>query len=45
MNSMRIVNGLVVDGTGKPAFHGEVAIEGDRIVSVEPLAPAADLSS
>ena len=44
MNSMRIVNGLVVDGTGKPAFHGEVAIEGDRIVSVEPSAPAADPS-
>jgi len=29
-------NGLVVDGTGKPAFHGTVVAEGDRIRDVVP---------
>lgn len=31
-----IRNGLVVDGTGAPAERADVAIEGDRIVAVEP---------
>jgi imidazolonepropionase-like amidohydrolase len=33
--------GLVVDGTGAPPFHGDVAIHGDRIVRVSrtPLDP------
>ncbi len=30
-----IRNGLVVDGTGAPSRHGDVVIEGDRIVAVE----------
>ncbi len=29
-----IKNGRVVDGTGRPAFHGDVAIKGKRIVEV-----------
>jgi len=30
----------IVDGTGNPWFHGDVAIEGDRIAQVGPLAAA-----
>ena len=30
-----IKNGLVVDGTGAPAFPADVVVEGDRIASVE----------
>ena len=29
-----IKNGFVVDGSGKPGFHGDVVVEGDRIVDV-----------
>ena len=29
-----IKNGLIVDGTGKPAFPGDVVVEGDRIVDI-----------
>ena len=29
-----IRNGKIVDGTGNPWFHGDVAIRGDRIVAV-----------
>jgi N-acyl-D-amino-acid deacylase len=36
-----IQNGLVVDGTGKPAFKADVAIERDRIVDVGPLGGAS----
>ncbi len=32
-------NGLVVDGTGAPARHGDVAIEGDRIVAIGSALP------
>ena len=32
--SLVLKNGLVVDGTGGPAFEGDVAIEGDRIAAV-----------
>jgi N-acyl-D-aspartate/D-glutamate deacylase len=31
--------GRIVDGTGNPWFHGDVAIRGDRIVAVGQLAP------
>jgi len=31
-----IKNGLVVDGTGKPGFHADVAIKGDTIAAVGP---------
>ncbi len=41
-----LLNGRVVDGTGAPWFHGDVAIKGDRIVRIAPAgllakAPAA----
>ncbi len=34
----RIANGTIIDGTGKPAFAGDVFVEGDRIVDVVPRA-------
>ncbi len=37
-----IVNGVIVDGTGKPAFKGSVAIKGDRIVDVGDLSGRAE---
>ena len=36
-----IRGGKIVDGTGNPWFLGDVAIRGDRIISVGPLAPSA----
>src|SRR3989441_3435876 len=35
-----IRNGRIVDGTGAPWFRGDVAISGDRIAAVGPLAGA-----
>ena len=29
-----IQNGLIVDGSGKPGFYGDVVVEGDKIVEV-----------
>ncbi len=34
MHDLVIRNALVVDGSGEPAFHGDVAIDGDRIRAV-----------
>jgi len=34
MHDLVIRNGSVVDGTGRPAFAGDVAVDGDRIVAV-----------
>jgi N-acyl-D-aspartate/D-glutamate deacylase len=36
-----IRGGRIVDGTGNPWFLGDVAIRGDRIISVRPLGPGA----
>ncbi len=33
---VRIANGLVVDGTGAPAFEGDVLVEGDKIAAIIP---------
>ena len=41
MLDLVIRNGLIVDGSGLPARHGDVAIQGDRIVAVGGRAPAA----
>lgn len=37
MHDLVIRNGLVVDGSGAPAREGDIAIDGDRIVAVEPV--------
>ena len=29
-----IQNGLIVDGSGKPGFYGDVVVDGDKIVEV-----------
>ncbi len=34
---MRILNGLIVDGTGRAAFRGNLELEGDRIAAVEAI--------
>ena len=34
-----ITNGTIVDGTGAPAFTGDVLVEGDRIAAVTPAPP------
>jgi N-acyl-D-amino-acid deacylase len=34
MHDQVIRNGKIVDGTGAPAFHGDIAIDGGKIVSV-----------
>jgi len=31
-----ITNGRIVDGTGNPWYHGDIAIQGDRIVAMTP---------
>ncbi len=36
---IRIVNGTVVDGTGRPGFVGEVCVDGDRIAEVVASGP------
>ena len=38
---IRIANGLIVDGTGKAAFRGDIVLEKDRIAAVEPVVPDA----
>jgi N-acyl-D-amino-acid deacylase len=30
-----LTNGTIVDGTGAPAWHGDVLIQGERISAVE----------
>jgi N-acyl-D-amino-acid deacylase len=37
MYSLVIKNGTIIDGTGKPGFQGDLAIEGDRIVQLGDL--------
>ena len=36
--SLIIQNGLIVDGSGKPGFYGDVVIDGDKIVDIIPTA-------
>ena len=36
--TQRIENGLIVDGSGKPGFYGDVVIDGDKIVDIIPTA-------
>jgi adenine deaminase len=38
MHDLVIRNGLIVDGSGGPAFVGDLAIDGQRIVAVAKLA-------
>src|SRR5471030_1287991 len=39
-----IRNGLIFDGSGKPPYHGDVAIDADRIAYVGPHAPGTGRS-
>ena len=39
--TQRIENGLIVDGSGKPGFYGDVVIDGDKIVDIIPAASRA----
>ena len=39
MYDIVIRNGLVVDGTGKPAFKADVAVKGDKVVTIAPDIP------
>jgi N-acyl-D-aspartate/D-glutamate deacylase len=39
MHDLVIRNGHVVDGTGRPAFAGDVAVDGDRIAAVGAAGP------
>jgi N-acyl-D-amino-acid deacylase len=36
MHDLTIRNGTIVDGTGRPAFQGDIAVDGNRITSVGP---------
>ncbi|MBR5549133.1 MAG: amidohydrolase family protein [Kiritimatiellae bacterium] len=36
--TQRIENGLIVDGSGKPGFYGDIVIDGDKIVDIIPTA-------
>ena len=36
-----IQNGLIVDGSGKPGFYGDIVIDGDKIVDIIPAASRA----
>jgi N-acyl-D-amino-acid deacylase len=38
MHDLVIRNGSIADGTGRPLFKGDIAIDGDTIVSVGPVA-------
>jgi N-acyl-D-amino-acid deacylase len=40
MYSKIIKNGNIIDGTGRPAFRGDIAIEGDKIVQIGNLQKA-----
>lgn len=31
-----VINGTIVDGTGKPGFRGDVVVDGDRIIDIIP---------
>ena len=41
MHDLVIRNAFIVDGTGKPGFNGDVAIDGERIAAVGGKAGAA----
>lgn len=41
---IRIANGLIVDGTGKPAYRGDVIVEGDKIKEITPPLSARESS-
>ncbi|HEX7875207.1 MAG TPA: amidohydrolase family protein [Sphingobium sp.] len=38
-HDLHLVNGIIVDGDGRPGYRGEVAISDDRIVAVGPRVP------
>ena len=42
-HTTRLSNGTIVDGTGRPAFVGDVVVRGDTIADVLPHAPGATL--
>jgi len=40
MHDLVIRNGLLVDGTGEPAYNGDIAIDGDRITRIGEISEA-----
>ena len=42
MYDLIIRNGTVVDGSGLPGYHADVAVKGDRIVKIGKIAETAD---
>jgi N-acyl-D-amino-acid deacylase len=44
MKKTAVINGLIVDGTGKPSYKGSLLIEGDRISAIGKEGEGPDLS-
>lgn len=42
MHQLTIRNGTIVDGSGRAGFRGDIAVDGDRIVSVGPRCKAGE---
>jgi len=41
VRSIVLINATIIDGSGKPAFRGEIRIKGDKIVKIGKIKPSA----